>query len=159
MPPGRERIWPGLLARYVVLLVVLGLVATSAYAAFDAEDRPAVVRLAVAAFVMVVLIHIHSHWRRTLEWTPPSAFDQARRAEPAEPKVAPVLVRLQRQVEHGAASGRVFEKVLWPRLVQLAEERGTRDRLPDDSPPGRWRRRGPSLAVIAELVRRVGGER
>ena len=53
MPPGRERVWPGLLARYLVLVIVLGLVATSAYISFDADDRPAVVRLAVAAFVLM----------------------------------------------------------------------------------------------------------
>jgi hypothetical protein len=159
MPPGRERVWPGLLGRYLVLVLVLGLIATSAYAGFDADDRPVVVRLAVAAFVMVVLVHIHSHWRRVLDWAPPSAFDQARRAEPVEPKVASVLVRLQRQVEHGVSSRRFFAEVLWPRLVQLAHARGTRDRLPDDPPRGRWRKRGPSLSVIAELVRRVGGER
>jgi hypothetical protein len=159
MPPWRERVWPGLLGRYLVLVVVLGLVATSAYAAFDADDRPVVVRLAVAVFVMVVLIHLHNHWRRALDWAPPSTFDQARRGEPVEPKVASVLVRLQRQVEHGVASRRFFEDVLWPRLVQLAEARGTRDRLPDGPPRGRWRKRGPSLPAIAELVRRVGGER
>ncbi|MGD9884708.1 MAG: hypothetical protein AB7F22_34840 [Reyranella sp.] len=159
MPPRRERVWPGLLGRYLVLVVVLGLIATSAYAAFDADDRPVVVRLAVAAFVMVVLIHIHSHWRAALDWAPPSSFEQARRPEPVEPKVASVLVRLQRQVEHGVGSRRFFSEVLWPRLVQLGEERGTRSRLPDEPPLGRWRKRGPSLAVIAELVRRVAGER
>jgi hypothetical protein len=73
--------------------------------------------------------------------------------------VAAVLVRLQRQVEHGVGSRRFFAETLWPRLLQLGEERGTRDQLPDDPPPGRWRRRGPPLAVIAELVRRVGGGR
>lgn len=159
MPPGRERVWPGLLGRYLVLVIVLGLVGTSAYAAFDADDRPVVVRLAVAAFVMVVLIHVHSHWRAVLDWAPPSTFEQARRADPVEPKVASVLVRLQQQVEHGVSSRRFFAEILWPRLVQLGEARGTRDRLPDDPPRGRWRRRGPSLAVIAELVRRIGGER
>src|SRR5262245_23084455 len=106
MPPGRERVWPGLLGRYLVLVIVLGLIATSAYAGFDADDRPVVVRLAVAAFVLVVLIHIHSHWRRVVDWALPSAFDQARRAEPVDPKVASALVRLQRQVEHGVSSRR-----------------------------------------------------
>lgn len=157
--PRRERVWRGLLGRYLVLLIVLGLVGTSAYASFDADDRPVVVRLAVAAFVVVVLLHIRSHMSRAQEWAPPSAFEQARRADPVEPKVAPGFVRVQRQVEHGVASRRFFEDVLWPRLVQLGEARGTRRQLPDDPPRGRWRKRGPSLAVLAELVRRLEGKR
>ena len=56
-------IWLGLLARYFVLLAVVGAIATSLYAAVDAEDQPLVLRLAVAAFAAVVLLHIHSHSR------------------------------------------------------------------------------------------------
>lgn len=158
MPSGRDRAWVGLLARYAVFIVVLGLVATSTYAAVDAEDRPTVLRLAVAAFVAVVLIHVQSHLRRPPEGTEPSAFERARRGEPAETKIAPAIVRLQKQVEYCVASRRYFDDRLWPSLVQLAEERGTRQQLHEPPPARRWlRRRGPSLAAIAELVRRVEG--
>ena len=156
MPPRRERAWIGVLGRYVVFVTVLGLVATASYAAVDADDRPTVLRLAVAAFVAVVLLHVHSRLRRQLEWLQPSAFEQARRGQPVEIKIAPALVRLQKQVEYSVASRRYFNDRLWPRLVQLAEERGTREQI-HEPPARRWPRRGPSLAAIAQLVRGVEG--
>src|SRR6187455_637510 len=89
----RKHVWVGLLGRYLVLVIVLGLIATSVYAVVDASDRPAVVRLAVAAFVTVVLIHAYNHMREQFESTPQSAFDEARRGQPAEIKIAPMVVR------------------------------------------------------------------
>ncbi len=158
MPLRRKLVWLGLFGRYLVLVIVLGLVATSLYAAVDADDRPTVVRFAVAAFVTVVLIHIHSHFRRQLEEARPSAFAQARRLQPIEAKVAPAVQRLKEEVQGGVASHHYFKDALWPRLVRLSEQQGTRERL-EDLPEGRWRRRGPSLSVVAELVRRIGGGR
>ena len=158
MPRQRKRVWIGLLGRYLVLVIVLGLIATAIYAVVDANDRPAVVRLAVAAFVTVVLVHAYNHLREQLESTQQSAFDEARRGQPAEIKIAPMVVRLRESVQHGVASPRYFKETLWPRLVRLSEERGRRGLLQE--PRGRrWSRRGPSLPVIAELVRRIGDER
>jgi hypothetical protein len=153
-----KRAWLGLLARYLVLAIVLGLVATSVYAMVDADDRPAVVRLAVAAFVAVVLIHAHGHLQEQLEGAAQSAFDAARRGQPVEIKIAPLVVRLKESLQRGVASSDYFKKFLWPRLVRLSEERGRRESLQE--PPGRrWPRRGPPLPVIAELVRRIGDGR
>src|SRR4029079_15814755 len=101
MPPHRQRVWVGLLGRYLVLVIVLGLVATSVYAVVDADDRPGVVRLAVAAFVTVVLIHAYNHMRQQLDGAPLSAFDEARRGQPVETKIAPLLVRLRENLQHG----------------------------------------------------------
>src|SRR3954463_6368382 len=100
----RKRAWAGLLARYLLLVIVLGLIATALYAVVDAGDRPTVVRLAVAAFVAVVLIHAHNHLRQQLHIAPPSAFDEARRGQPAEIKIAPMVVRLKESVQRGVAS-------------------------------------------------------
>jgi hypothetical protein len=151
-------VWVGLLGRYLVLAVVLGLVATSVYAMVDADDRPTVVRLAVAAFVAVVLIHAYSHLQEQLEGAAQSDFDAARRGQPVEIKIAPVAVRLKESLQRGVASSDYFKKYLWPRLVRLSEERGRRELLQE--PPGRrWPRRGPPLPVIADLIRRIGGER
>ena len=154
----RKRVWLGLFGRYLVLVIVLGLVATSLYATVDADDRPTVVRLAVAAFVTVVLIHIHNHFRRQIEGAPTSAFAQARRVPPVDAKVATVVHRLKEDVQAGVASQRYFTNVLWPRLVRLSEQHGTRERL-GNLPAGRWRRRGPSLPAVAELVRHIGDGR
>jgi hypothetical protein len=154
----RDRAWLGLLVRYVALVAVIGFIATAVYAAVDADDRPTVLRLAVAAFVTVVLIHIHSHFRGQLDWMQPSALDQARRDRPGEAKVPAMVMRLREEVQYSAASQRYFRNVLWPRLVELSEERGTRDRLHELR--GRpWLRRGPSLAAIAALIARIGEER
>ena len=158
MPRHRDRAWLGLLVRYVVLVAVIGLIATSVYAAVGADDRPTVLRLAVAAVVTVVLIHIHSHFRGQLEWMQPSALDQARRDRPGEAKVPAILMRLKEEVQYSVASQGYFKNVLWPRLVELSEERGTRHRLHELR--GRpWLRRGPSLTAIAALVARIGEER
>ena len=153
----RKRAWLGLLGRYLVFVTVLGLIATSVYAAVDADERSAVLRLAVAAFVTVVLIHIYGHLRQQLEGAQPSAFDQARRGQPVEAKVAPMVVRLKENVQYSVAGPRYFKEMLWPRLVQLSEERGRRELLQE--PRARpWLRRGPPLRAIAELVRRIGDE-
>ena len=82
-----SRHWLDLVARYFVLVVVLGVIATSVYSAVDADQRPLVLRLAVAAFAAVVLLHLHSHWRQRMAWAEPSAFEQVRRGKPIEPKV------------------------------------------------------------------------
>ena len=157
MSPQGRRTWFGLLGQYFVLITVLGLVATSVYAAVDADTRPTVVRLAVTAFVAVVLMNIHSHLRSRLESAPPSAFDQAKQAQSPDLKVASVVVRLAEQVQGSIASERYFKTSLWPRLVQLGEQRGSRERLHELR--GRpWLRRGPSILAIAELIRRIGEE-
>jgi hypothetical protein len=154
----RKRVWFGLLGRYLVLVIVLGLIATSVYAVVDADDRPAVVRLAVAAFVAVVLIHAYNHMRQQLEGLQQSAFDEARRRRPAEIRIARTVVRLKESVQLGVASPRYFKESLWPTLVRLSEERGRRGLLQE--PHGRrWPRRGPSLPMIADLVRRIGDQR
>ena len=154
----RKGVWLGLLGRYLVFVTFLGLVATSVYAAVDADERPAILRLAVAASVTVVLIHIYSHVRQQLDGTQQSAFDEARHGQPAEIKIATMVVRLKESVQHSVASAQYFKESLWPRLVRLSEERG-RPGLLQEPPGRRWLGRGPSLRVIAELVRRIGEER
>src|SRR5262249_29118390 len=114
----RKRVWFGLLGRYLVFVTVLGLVATSVYAAVDANERLAVLRLAVAAFVTVILIHGYNHMRQQLEGAQPSAFDEARRRKPTEIKIAPMVVRMKESVQYGVASPRYFKESLWPRLVR-----------------------------------------
>ncbi|SEP48292.1 hypothetical protein SAMN02990966_07023 [Rhodospirillales bacterium URHD0017] len=154
MPRPSRRVWLGLMVRYLMLLAVVALVASSVYAAADAAWRPTVLRLAVAAIVSVILIHLYRHLRRQLDAAPSSAFDQARSAPPADPMVPRQVLRLQESVQYSVRSQRYFRQSLWPRLVQLGEERGLRDPLQE--PRGRpWLRRGPSLAAISEVVKRI----
>jgi hypothetical protein len=149
-----RRAWLGLIGRYVVLLAAVALIASSVYAAADADYRPTVLRLAVAAVVSVVLIHLYRHLRRQLDEAPSSEFDQARLRPPADPMVPRRILHWQESVQQSVRSQRYFRQVLWPRLVQLGEERGLSEPLQE--PRGRpWLRRGPSLAAISEIVRRI----
>jgi hypothetical protein len=160
MPPPRNREWLGLLGRYFVLVTVLGVIATSAYAVVDIDQRSVVLRIAVAAFVAIVLIHVHGRLGRRLDLEQPSPFDQARASQRLVAEAPPIVGRLYEQVQQSVASQRYFERVLWPRLERLGTELGTREDL-DVSPlrRRRWRGRGPSLQAIAELLRRIGGGR
>ena len=158
MPPPRRRAWLGLLGRYLVLVAVLGAVATAAYAVVEIDHRSAVVRLVVAAFVVVVLVHLHGHLRQQLDLAPPSSFDQARASQTPDAKVAPIVGRLNEQVQQSVVSQRYFEKVLWPKLEQLGRALGTHERL-HPLRGRRWRGRGPSLEAIAGLIRGLGENR
>ena len=151
----RRRAVLGLLAQYLLVVVLLGLVTTGIYVAVDADQRPTVLRLGVAVFVAIVLIHIYGHLRQQWDATMPSAFERAREQPPAEARVASIVLRLKEQVQYGARSERYFKETLWPRLVQLGDAHGTREPLRE--PAARpWLRRGPSLAAIADLLRRIG---
>jgi hypothetical protein len=158
MPPRRKRAWLGLLGRYLALVVVLGAIATAAYAVVEIENRPTVLRLVVAAFVVVVLVHLHGHLRDQLEFTQLSSFDQARASPPSDANIAPVVGRLTEQVRQSVASQRYFEKVLWPKLEQLSRELGSQE-PPPRLRGRRWRGRGPSLEAIADLMRGLGDTR
>ena len=154
MPRRSRRGWLGLICRYLALLAVLALLTTPIYTTADADYRRTIIRLAVAAFVSVILIHLYRHLRRQLDEAPSSEFDQARLRPPPDPMVPRRILRLQESVQYSVRNQRYFRQILWPRLVQLAEERGMRDRLQE--PRGRpWLRRGPSLAAISKIVRRI----
>lgn len=156
MPPPPDRAWRGMLVRYTLFAVVLGLVATAAFIGADPADRPLVLRLAVAAFVAVAVIHLHGHFRQPLDEARPSAFDEARRGPALEAKVATAATRLQEHLQHSVESQRYFDNVLWPRLEKLAGERGIAARFQALRGRRRWSKRGPSLPAIAELVRDIG---
>jgi hypothetical protein len=156
MPPEPERVSRGLFVRYALFVVVLGLIATASFIGADPADRPLVLRLAVAAFVVVVAIHLHSHFRGHLDEARPSAFDEAQRGPAVEAKVATAVTRLQEHVQHGSDSQRYFNDVLWPRLERLTGGRGIAARFQALREERRWRRRGPSVPAIAELVRHIG---
>jgi hypothetical protein len=137
---------------------VLALVATAGFVGVDPGERPLVLRLAAAAFVAVVMIHLHGHFRRPVDEARPSAFDEARRGPPVEAKIASAVTRLQEQVERSVESQRHFNRVLWPRLERLSGERGIPERF-QALRERRWLRRGPSLPAIAELVRHIGDKK
>ena len=143
-----------MLARYVVLVIVLALVATAAFAGVEPADRPLVLRLAVAAFATVVVIHLYGHFSQRFDETSTSAFDEARRELPVVAKAAAAVTQWQDRVQHGIDSQRFFNAVLWPRLEKLSGDRDIPQRF-QALRERRWLRRGPSLPAIAELVRHI----
>lgn len=158
MSPRPDRAWRGILGRYVLLIIVLALVATAAYAAVEPADRLFVLRLAVGVFVTVVMVHLHGHLGQPLDEARPSAFEEAQRRPPVTAKVASPVVRLQEHVQHSVVSQRYFNAVLWPRLEKLSGSLGIPQRF-HALRERRWLKRGPSLAAIADLVRHIGDKR
>src|SRR5262245_19178666 len=111
--PGPSRLrWLGLIGRYLVLLAALALVASSIYVAAEADNRPTILLLAVAAFVSVILIHLYRHLRRQLDQAPSSEFDRARLRPPADPMLPRRIVRLQENVQQSVRSQRYFRQIL-----------------------------------------------
>jgi hypothetical protein len=108
-----------------------------------------VLRLAAAAILGIVILHIHSYIARGFEAEARSRFDLAREPMSREVKIDPHLLNLLGEVRHSVKSRRYFENILWPRLLALAD----RQQLILSRPALRWpAARGPSLISIAKLI-------
>jgi len=153
MPPRRERRWPKIAAAYVVFMLLLAGITSFAFETAGAAYQPLVLRLAVAVLLGIVLMHIRSYFRGDPLWDPPSEFENALIPERIAPKFDASLVKLRGELADGVKSRAYFDRVLWPRLKEIAEatgageiERPARPRLP-------WR--GPSLSTLAGLISRL----
>ena len=108
--------------------------------------------LRIVAVFAVAMVSLRGLWRlRTAMAEPPDLDPEA------VPKTAamidPALVKWRRELLYGRSSQRYFERVLWPRLVELA---GAGSRLPAPPRPSPWRRwlkRGPRLSVLLALIK------
>jgi type II secretory pathway pseudopilin PulG len=153
MPQHRERLWPRIVGRYAVLLVVLAAVAAFVHDTASPADRAVVIRLAVAFAVAGIFLHLRSYFRGDPRWDPLSEFEEALNPKPTVPNLAESFRRLREQVESSIASRSYFERGLWPRLQSLARARGRKELSP---PEGRgWLGRGPSRRAVAELIDRI----
>ena len=135
-----------------VLAALLVLAAIVAYLTMSPAWRPAVVRLACTALVIVGCVRALRGVRRAVEGQPPSELDAPRPAPPPSERDE-AFRRLRDDLVFSNRSQQYFEAILWPRLVELAG-----DTLPRPAERQRSRRRGPSLqaleALIAEAERR-----
>ena len=149
-----ERRWLGPFAWHAVLGGLLILVVVPLAIGLDPGRRPMVIRLAAALIVGLMLLDLVRAVRALSEAQPPSTFDAA-----LEPMTTPVLldphfVDARDAIRAGAASEIYFSRVLWPRLLDLA------DRLPGRpvlQPPTRSRarrlfRRGPGVAALRGVI-------
>jgi hypothetical protein len=144
----RERRWPGRVAGYAALMLVLAGVTTAFYVPAEPRMHPLIVRLAVAALVAVVLLHVHSRLRRRCDDVLRSEFERALAPETPPPASDPLVVKLREEVVNSRRSGWYFAHVLWPRLEALAPGL----ELPPAPRLRRWLRRGPSWRTLAALV-------
>ena len=146
------------LVGYAALATLVGLAALPIAISADPTNRPFVIRLAVGAFLAVVLAHIRGAAGRAVDMEPPSAFDRA--LSPARAEKVPIdrqFRELLDDVRFGPASQRYWTRVAWPRLCALAERLPGRPQIVEP-PRSRFRRllgRGPSLAAVRAVVTRL----
>jgi hypothetical protein len=152
-----ERRWLRLLAGYFLFLGILVLAMTPVYFYADPSHRPMVVRLGGVLFLGVVLIHLRKLARGWLDAQPPSAFEAALHWAPPEPQLAPLLVKLQDEIQFSIKSQQYFEHILWLRILRLLAARtGQRLAAAPVMPGGRrLLRRGPSLTTLRDLIAEI----
>jgi hypothetical protein len=128
---------------------VVALVAIPVYLSLAPSWRPLLLRLAAAAIVAVVCLRAVRNVAATLEADAGSPLDTPPPAPP-EPEMDSRFVRLRDEVVFSVRSRRYFDAILWPRLCALAHTDLPR-------PPERpgFRRRGPSLATLEDLIARI----
>jgi hypothetical protein len=144
-----EQPWRGTVVACLAWAALAVAIAYPIYVSVDNAYQELVVRLAAAAILGIVMLHILSCIARRFEAEPQSRFDLAREPTSREVKIDPHLLDLFGEVRHSMKSRRYFENVLWPRLLALAD----RQKLMLRRPALRWpAARGPSLISIGKLI-------
>jgi hypothetical protein len=134
-----------LLAR-AILVVLLVLASIVAYLTTAPRWRPAGVRLACTALVIMGSIRARRALRRAMEAYPLSELD-APPAPPPARELDNAFRRLRDDLLFSTRSRQYFEAILWPRLLDLS---GGDLRRPAEE--RRARRRGPSLGELRTLI-------
>lgn len=152
--PPRERRWPAIVAGYLVLLVVCAIVTTVVYRYAEPTHRPPILRAAAGLVLGVVLLHVRSVVRDSLESEPPSIFDGALARSPEVPVLDRLFEQLRSELTFGMRSVSYFEHVLWLRLTRLHQAVGGDEALRKPL-RRRWLRRGPSFEALDDVIRAV----
>jgi hypothetical protein len=148
MPP-RGKGSPRRHAGLAVAAAVVVLAGIPVYLSLDLSWRPLVVRLACAAIVGAACLRVLRGAGRAADPEAISALD-APPSRPPRPELDSRFLRLRDEIVFSTRNRRYFDAILWPRLCGLAG--------PDlPRPPERrgYPRRGPSLAVLADLITRI----
>ncbi len=133
-----------ILVRCGVLTGIVLLVAVPVYVFVEPPWRGVVARLASAFVLGVALLQFRSAIADWLNSRGASGLDAARGWHPVQPVIPLRFLDLIHDVRAALRSRRHFEKVLWPRLMSLAQ----RPLVRPASRPGR----GPSLASLREVI-------
>jgi len=158
MFPLPERRWLRLLAGYLVFVGCFALIVTPLYLYVEPSYRPLVIRLASAVVVGIALLHLRGIVRERIDTQSTSAFELALHRTPVQPRLAPLFLKLRDEVRFSTTSQKYFERVLWPRILELpvGGSRGRSSAAPPVMPAGRrLLRRGPSLETLRNLIGRI----
>jgi hypothetical protein len=152
MPRPPERRWPGIATGYVAFVGLLVLATTPFYLFATPAYKPLVLRLAASAVAGVALIHLGKVLREGFEAQGDSAFERALEAVTSEAELAPTFVDLRDEIRFGTASRGYFDRVLWPRIVAVAQRGADAGPAALHQPAGRLCRRGPSCAGLSNAI-------
>ena len=122
-PPPKRR-WPGLVAAYVLLIIVLALPGVPLYYYLDPTHKPLVIRVCTGVLLAFTLYRLVRSVRERLEQQPASDFAAAARPRLEVTYLAPPFERWQQEVRHSMHSRSYFVQVLRPRLLALWEHKG-----------------------------------
>jgi hypothetical protein len=121
-PPPKCR-WPGLVAAYVLLTVVLALPGVPLYYYLDPPHKPLVIRVCTGVLLSFTLHRLVRSARERLERQPASDFAAAARPRQEVTSLAAPFERWQHQVLHSLRSRSYFVQMLRPRLLALWEHK------------------------------------
>jgi hypothetical protein len=121
-PPPKRR-WPGLVAAYVLLIVVLALPGVPLYYYLDPPHKPLVIRVCTGVLLAFTLHRLVRSVREQLERQPVSDFAAAARPRQEVTYLAQPFDRWQHQVLHSRRSRPYFVQMLRPRLLALWEHK------------------------------------
>jgi hypothetical protein len=137
--------------RYALLVGLVLVAAVPVYVYLEPQWRALVPRLGAALVLGVALLELRGILARRVARHGASPLDAARVAPEVELGAPQRLLELTASVRAAVRSRRHFERVLWPRLTQLA----SRPLVP---PPLR-RGRGPSLSGLRRVIAAIEDER
>ena len=100
MSPPPKRRWPGLVAAYVLLTVVLALPGVPLYYYLDPVHKPLVIRVCTGVLLAFTLHRLVRSARERLERQPASDFAAAARPRQEVTYLAAPFERWQNQVQH-----------------------------------------------------------
>ena len=142
-----ERLLAPIALRSALLAAVVCLAAAPVYIYVEPPWRPAVARLAAALVLGVTLLQLRRAVADRLAHGGASALDEALRRPEPEPAVPLHFEDLMSDLRAARRNRRYFERILWPRLTELAGRDLVR-------PPSR-RGRGPSAASLADAIAQI----
>ncbi len=123
MYPPPERRWPGLVAAYLLLIVLLAVPAVPIYYYIEPTYKLLVIRVCAGIVLAFTLHRLVGAVREQLEQQPPSSFDAAARPAVGAVYLAPQFEKLRDEVRYSIRSRAYFTHILRLRLLAFLERK------------------------------------